>query len=186
VADRETGDDTGDAFALFFNAHAPRLLAFALRRTGSPSRAEDLLSGVMEVAWNRFSEIPPGAEFGWLCGVAVRLAWNERRARGRYDRMMDAAVAEAEVRPLATYLESNHLLEEQREAISDAFAVLDEDDQEILRLVAWEGLGGAQLAAALDVSEPAARKRLSRARDRLQRAYRGTQALVPAGEEEAT
>lgn len=177
MEDQQDAEDAGDAFAAFFNAYAPRMQAFGLRRTGSPAKADDLLAATMEVAWHRFADIPKDAAFGWLCGVALRVARNQDRGRGRYQRMIDAAVAETEVRPLVTYLENTQVLTEQREAIVAAFQALDELDREVLRLVAWEGLSGAQLAAALDVSEATARKRLSRARERLRNAY--SEAHVP-------
>lgn len=159
------------AFAAFFNEHEHKLRAFALRRTASPAWADEIVAGVMVIAWRRFNDIPPEAPFGWLCGVAFRVARNDERGRRRYVRLIDQAVAEAETRPLVAYLESDALLAEQLEAVVAAFQVLGDLDQEVLRLVAWEGLNGRDLAAALDTSEPAARKRVSRARERLRAAY---------------
>lgn len=48
-----------------------------------------------------------------------------------------------------------------------AFGCLEEDDQELLRLVAWDGLTPAQAAQVLGCSPVAARSRLHRARNRL-------------------
>jgi len=48
-----------------------------------------------------------------------------------------------------------------------ALKQLRRDDQEILRLAAWEGLSGAELAVALGCTENAATIRLHRARKRL-------------------
>lgn len=48
-----------------------------------------------------------------------------------------------------------------------ALASLSECDQEVLRLVAWDGLTSAELAAALGCTPVAARTRLHRARGRL-------------------
>jgi len=52
-------------------------------------------------------------------------------------------------------------------ALRAALASLRDDDQEILRLVAWDGLATAQLALVLGCSPSAARTRLHRARSRL-------------------
>jgi DNA-directed RNA polymerase specialized sigma24 family protein len=52
-------------------------------------------------------------------------------------------------------------------ALRAALAALRDDDQEILRLVAWDGLAPAELAVALGCSPNAARTRLHRARSRL-------------------
>lgn len=56
-------------------------------------------------------------------------------------------------------------------------------DQEVLRLVAWEGLKGGDLATALGTSEAAARSRLYRARHRYERALRAERALTNRGEQ---
>jgi DNA-directed RNA polymerase specialized sigma24 family protein len=50
-----------------------------------------------------------------------------------------------------------------------ALTSLSQRDQEVLRLVAWDGLTPAQLATALGCSPVAARARLHRARGRLAR-----------------
>jgi RNA polymerase sigma-70 factor (ECF subfamily) len=48
-----------------------------------------------------------------------------------------------------------------------ALASLSEDDQEVLRLVAWDGLAPAEVAVVLGCTPVAARTRLHRARSRL-------------------
>jgi RNA polymerase sigma-70 factor, ECF subfamily len=48
-----------------------------------------------------------------------------------------------------------------------ALASLSEGDQEVLRLVAWDGLTPAEVAIVLDCTAVAARSRLHRARARL-------------------
>ena len=48
-----------------------------------------------------------------------------------------------------------------------ALASLSQGDQEVLRLVAWDGLAPADLAVVLGCSPVAARTRLHRARSRL-------------------
>ncbi|MFI7634921.1 RNA polymerase sigma factor [Nonomuraea sp. NPDC049400] len=49
----------------------------------------------------------------------------------------------------------------------EAFKRLSDDDRELLALVAWEGLSGAEIAKVLGCSRGAARIRLHRARKRL-------------------
>lgn len=56
--------------------------------------------------------------------------------------------------------------------VVEALSRLSEADQEILRLSAWEGLSNREAAAALGISADAADQRLSRAKQRLARAYR--------------
>ena len=49
-----------------------------------------------------------------------------------------------------------------------ALRALRPEEQEVLRLAAWEGLSNSELAVALDCSENAATIRLHRARKRLE------------------
>jgi RNA polymerase sigma-70 factor (ECF subfamily) len=58
----------------------------------------------------------------------------------------------------------------ERSDLADVIAALRElrpEEQEVLRLAAWEGLTNAELAVALNCSENAATIRLHRARKRL-------------------
>lgn len=159
-----------DDFAVFFRAHEPRLRAFALRRTRSVATADELVGAVMVVAWQRFDAIPESAPFGWLCGVAARVALNDERGQRRRGRLVERLVLQGSA-PLLRHLDSNDLLDEQRSVLQDAFERLDPADQEVLRLVVWDGLSSQELALALDIHEVAARKRLSRARRRIKDNY---------------
>jgi RNA polymerase sigma-70 factor (ECF subfamily) len=154
------------AFSAFFEAHERRLRAFALRRTRDPVTADDLVAATMEVAWAKFDDVNEGAAFGWLCGVAIRLQANEAKVRRRRERHVARLAAEAGTKPVGAELGSSDLLPEEREAIALTFERLTADDRELLRLQAWEGLDDDELAAAFDITAVAARKRLSRARQR--------------------
>lgn len=52
----------------------------------------------------------------------------------------------------------------------DRLRFLSEDDQEVLRLTTWEGLGPADAAAVLGCPTAAVKVRLHRARQRLRKA----------------
>lgn len=158
-------------FAVFFRRHERRLRAFALRRTRSPVLADELFGAVMVVAWQRFEAIPDEAAFGWLCGVASRVVLNDERGRRRRTRLIERMTQEYGLSAVSQDLGSKDLLSEQREALQTAFDQLSGEDQEVLRLGAWDGLSSKELALALDVHEVAARKRLSRARKRLKDHY---------------
>jgi RNA polymerase sigma-70 factor (ECF subfamily) len=159
------------AFSAFFETHERRLRAFALRRTHDPVAADDLVAATMEIAWAKFEQVQPSSAFGWLCGTAIRVQANDTRTKRRRQANVERLVAEAETRPMTAYLESQALLPEQREAIVAAFQRLSEDDRELLRLAVWDGLDDNDLAAAFDLNPAAARKRLSRARQRFRECY---------------
>jgi RNA polymerase sigma-70 factor (ECF subfamily) len=160
-----------DAFDAFFAAHEQRLRAFALRRTHSAARADELVAEVMTVAWQRFDEITPASALGWLCGITMKLERNERRGRVRRDRAMEQVAAEAEARQIVARLDTERVAIEERLALQAAWQGLDDDDRELLRLVAWDGLTTEEIGAAHDLSVANVRKRLSRARSRLRVGY---------------
>ena len=106
-----------------------------------------------------FGDKPPAEfELPWLYAIAARVLANQRRSARRL---------------LALRLRLRELpapAPEERSDLPEVIAALRElrpEEQEILRLAAWEGLTNAQLAVALDCSENAAPIRLHRARKRL-------------------
>jgi RNA polymerase sigma-70 factor (ECF subfamily) len=135
------------------------VLAYALRRTGQRADAEDVVSGTFTVAWRRFGD-KPSAEFElpWLYAIAARVLANQRRSLRR----LVALSSRLGELPEPAQAERSDLPE-----VVAALKQLRKDDQEILRLAAWEGLTNAELAVALDCSENAATIRLHRARKRL-------------------
>ena len=55
--------------------------------------------------------------------------------------------------------------------LSKAWKLVPDKDREVLRLAAWEGLNGKELAQALGISEGGAGAALSRARANLRKAW---------------
>jgi RNA polymerase sigma-70 factor (ECF subfamily) len=149
---------------LFDTAYRP-LLAYALRRTQRPEDAEEIVAETLLVAWRRRKDVPGGADaIPWLYGVARRLIANQRRGQGRRRRL------ERVLEPLTrATLDPGELAEaaDMTRVVLAASRRLREDDQEILRLAAWEGLSHEQIAVSLGCSENAAALRLRRARQRL-------------------
>ena len=147
-------------FRRLWAEHHRHVLAYALRRTGQRADAEDVLASTFTVAWRRFGE-KPSAEFElpWLYAIAARVLANQRRSLRR----LAALRSRLRELPAPAGNERSDLPE-----VVAALKHLRRDDQEILRLAAWEGLTGAELAVALDCSENAATIRLHRARKRLE------------------
>ena len=73
----------------------------------------------------------------------------------------------------------------RRPSIVRALSSLGAADQEILMLIAWDGLSRAQAAAALGVAPGTLAVRLYRARRRLERARRARTAANPASDQPA-
>ena len=153
--------DSADASARFeqlFKAHYERVLTYALRRTNS-SVADDAVAETFLIAWKRLESIPRD-ELPWLLGVTRRVLANQRRRDATQDRVELRFAAE----PLTDEARDSTL----DPVLSLAFAQLGELDQELLRLVAWEGLAPAEAARVLGLSAVGTRVRLHRARRRLQ------------------
>ena len=144
------------AFEALFEAHHRSVMAYALRRTRIEADAEDVTAETFGVAWRRFDAIP-AESLPWLYGVARRVLANQRRGSERrlnlLDRLRHRSVAHTQE------------LTEGGPATA-ALSVLREDDQELLRLVAWEDLSHGQIAAVLGISANAVAIRLHRARRR--------------------
>jgi RNA polymerase sigma-70 factor (ECF subfamily) len=158
-------DERTERFRRLFDACYRPLLAYARRRCLAPD-ADDLVADVLTVAWRRLDDVPAGAPLPWLFGVAHRTLANQRRGARRRLRLAERLRAE----PPRTAADS---VDGAGEEVRAALARLRPDDQEVLRLAAWEGLGPSEIAVVLGCSPNAAALRLSRARRRLRDALTG-------------
>jgi RNA polymerase sigma-70 factor (ECF subfamily) len=153
----------GDRLEDLFEAHHRALLAYAARRCPTLSDAEDVVAEVFLVAWRRLGDVPDGdAALPWLFGVARKTIGNQRRGLLRRGRLQ-ARLEQTAERP-ATPAPSG------TEPALEALERLSDGDRELLRLVAWEGLSHAEIAAVLGISVNAVAIRLHRARARFEQA----------------
>jgi RNA polymerase sigma-70 factor, ECF subfamily len=164
---RDAGKAPADAerlrFERCFREHYAAVLGFALRRTPGREAAEDAVSEAFAVAWRR-RDLIPEEPLPWLYGVALRVLANQRRSSERRRRLGDRLEHEANTGGIAA--EPAEAID-RREAFSSAFRRLGEDEQEVLRLIAWDGLSTREAASVLGCSAAAFRVRLYRARRRL-------------------
>lgn len=157
------------AFELLFRAHYRAVEAFVAAQFPRADLPE-VLSSTFTTAWRRFDEIPVATTRGWLIGVARNTALNSLRGRRRRAARHEAYRT---LRPRGvTDLHAHDVPPETIEQLTRAFTDLSTNDQEIIQLAAFDGLTGAELAAALGISPGAAAVRLHRARQRLSDAYR--------------
>ena len=146
-------------FQRLFTDHNRHVLAYALRRCNERADAEDVVAGTFAVAWRRFADAPAEElRLPWLYAIAARVLANQRRSARRL---------------LALRLRLRELPEApqpERSDLAEVLAALRElrpEEQEVLRLAAWEGLTNTELAVALGCTENAATIRLHRARKHL-------------------
>ena len=153
-----------DAFEQFFTEHWTDVLAYARRRTATADDAHDVAAETFAVAWRRRADIPPDRVVPWLYRTAGNVVANHHRSTRRRTNLTDRVAAE----PAAATVPVDVVVEDR--AIIDAFSTLSADQQELLRLVAWEGLDHASIAAVLGISANAVASRLKRARAALEAA----------------
>ena len=156
-ADREA------EFVRLYRRYQPHILAYARRRLPEADAVE-VVGDVFLAAWRQL-DVLSGHPLPWLYRVAGNSVANQRRRSGRWQRLQERVHATTRQR---------HALDHAvatvgRDAFASAFAALREADREVLRLVAWEGLQGAELAEALGCSASSAKVRVHRARRRLAR-----------------
>ncbi len=160
-------------FDTLFAAHAGTLHRYFVRRLpdgGSRAdAAEDLAAEVLATAWRRRADVPDGAELAWLYRTAAFVLANHRR---KTQAVPVAAVPEVadDIDPAALAIGDDQ--------VRRALAGLSPRDRQVLLLVAWDGLGGDELAAVLGVSRGGADAALSRARARLRVAWEAPEADV--------
>jgi RNA polymerase sigma factor (sigma-70 family) len=147
------------------------LSAYALRRN-SPDDAADVVADTLLVVWRRLADVPPPPDdLPWLYGVARRVLANQRRATERRSVLTERLAAE--LTPARRAVEPAGDLARAMDALRD-------DQRELLRLAAWEGLTATQLGVALGCSANAAAIRLHRARAALRTALEHGERPGPA------
>jgi RNA polymerase sigma-70 factor (ECF subfamily) len=147
-------------FDALFSSYRRPVLAYAMRRTTTPADAEDATAEAFTIAWRKIDAIPTDEPLPWLYAVARRVLANQRRGRGRRERL----TALLRVDDVATPEPAG---EDHDGPAFVALATLSPADQELLRLVAWEELGNREVAQVLGISANAVAIRLHRARSRV-------------------
>jgi RNA polymerase sigma-70 factor (ECF subfamily) len=147
-------------------AHGSRVLAYLTRRTSPVEDAADVYQEVVTTVWRKIHEAPEDEEhcLAWLLSIARRTLSNHRRATRRRHEATQRLRGE-----LAAYRGVPvDGADPAVDAVRAALVHLAPDDREVLALTYWEGLTSEQVATVLDASPAATRKRLQRARSRLE------------------
>jgi len=152
-------------FSEAFDRCAPSVLRFAQRRLEDRDAAWDVVNETFTTAWRHWDQRPADGELlPWLYAIARNAVRDELRSAGRRSRLAARLSAASQTRHAADSADGVVL----GQSVGEAFARLSATDREVLRLVAWEGLGDARsVGVALGLSAGAARVRIHRARNRL-------------------
>ena len=155
-------------FRRIFDYHFEAVTRYCLRRL-PVADVNDATAEVFLVAWKKIDSVPAGeGALPWLYGVArnvVRNATRSTRRSGRLTGRLGGLARQQPPDPSAVVVRRR-----EDEALVAAMGELSDDDQEVLRLRAYEGLTAPEIAVALDISPEAAKKRVTRALGRLRKA----------------
>jgi RNA polymerase sigma-70 factor (ECF subfamily) len=147
---------------------APALLTYFTRRVPDASDAADLLAETLLVVWRRSPDLPhdPAQARMWTYGIARRVLATHRRGGARRHALAARLRAELELTQAAPHA-PNDRESHPYAAVHAAIARLSPLDQEIVRLVHWDGFTLADVSALLGKRPGTIRSRYHRARHRL-------------------
>ena len=147
-------------FDQLYDRHVLEVYRYIARRHIG-NDAQDLTGDVFLIAFQKLNSIPAGSELPWL----YRTAWNVLANAHRKNEPIPANFDLTEIEPdCADVVITN-------DQLNRSWQRLPQKDREVLRLVAWEGLSGKELASVLGISEGGAGAALSRARANLRKAW---------------
>jgi len=167
---------------IVFREYAPRIYNLARRMLGNDADAEDVTSEVLMQVVRKLHTYRGDAQLPtWLHRVTVNaaLAHREKRANrtkhehGTAEEALEAVSVDPTgrvklARPAYGSTPAEIVLaDEERELIEDAVAKLPEPFRDVYVLADVEGLPNTEIAEMLDLSLPAVKSRLHRARLRM-------------------
>ena len=161
--------EPSEAFEAVVRRVGPAMLAYARRRL-DPDTAEDVVADALLVLWRRRDELArpggPGRDRGddvaWAIGITRGCMANAQRSARRHITLV-GRLASLERPPPAHGPPSS----ETDEQLHAALGSLRKEDQELLRLWAWDELRPAQIAVVLGTTPEVVSVRLHRAKKRL-------------------
>ncbi len=158
------GTPSADArFRSLYEEYYDPMRDYCLRRLPSDD-TNDALAEIFMVAWRRLDTVPDGDQARlWLFGVARKVISTTRRGARRRVRLAAKAIAIGDSASLAVDTESLVVRRSQDAALMKAIATLKPDDQELVRLKAWEELSHTDIGEVLGISAHAVDMRLNRA-----------------------
>jgi RNA polymerase sigma factor (sigma-70 family) len=158
-----------ELFEMIFSRHHRRIWAYLARSCGR-ERADELTGDVFVAAFSRRDRYDAGrgSVVSWLYGIAINLARQRFRQRGRASRALARAAGQGALAG-SPFDDAEAALDGQQALarVRAAMDALPDRDRELIALVAWEGLRYEEIADVLGVKLGTVRSRLSRARRRL-------------------
>jgi RNA polymerase sigma-70 factor (ECF subfamily) len=159
-----------DAFAGIVGRHQDDIHRYVRSRVPDFHEAQDVTARVFEEA---FRSLPSFRRErtnlrGWLFGIAGNLCKDWRRDRRNRNSSLIKLFGDLDSQPDSVAKnEAKPAEDDRRDDVRRAVARLPEKYREVLLLWGVSGLSLPEVARALTINEPTARKRLSRAREML-------------------
>jgi RNA polymerase sigma-70 factor (ECF subfamily) len=165
------GGDTA-AFEQLIERHQALVAGTVARMLGSNADVEDIAQQVFIRVWKSAGRYVARAKFTtWLLKIARNLVFNEMRRAKRHPHLPVQIDPEAEEIPLkdeqTTAPDATLLQSELQQAIENAIGLLPETQRMALVLRRYEELSYEEIADVLDLSVPAVKSLLFRARTEL-------------------
>ena len=155
------------AFRTLVERYQGLICALTYAGCGDVHRSEDLAQETFLQAWKNLASLKdPTLVRGWLCAIARNLVCSARRKDGRSPAMCAQPDDETLDGPTPTPAE-DAIRDEEKALLWESLERLPEEYREPLVLYYRQEKSIPAVAAALDISEQAARQRLSRGRSML-------------------
>jgi RNA polymerase sigma-70 factor, ECF subfamily len=157
----------GESFEALYRDTFPRVYGYVASLLRDRAAAEDVTAQAFERAYRkrRSFRATRGSSEAWIFGIARNAALDELRKRKRRAGLHGDLEDVSRPEP-AEYAE----LALRRETVRAALATLDPHEREIVSLKFAGGLGNAEIAKVLRISESNAGTRLHRALEKLRKA----------------
>lgn len=173
-----SGDEK--AFGLIWDRHHRRVFRHLVGIGNSPSDAEDMTAVVFLELWRRRSSIRmvDGSALPWLIVTAQNVTRNAARSLRRYRRFLAALPGSDSVPDHAESVADEN--DERITRLRIAMRACRPVDASLLAMTSLEGFTVKEAAAVLNISESAAKMRLTRLRAHL-RAAVGANVITEEG-----
>jgi RNA polymerase sigma-70 factor (ECF subfamily) len=171
----EAKDAPGEAdlaFDRLYRSNRDDVYAYVASLLRDPTAAEEVTAAAIERAYRKRNRFDPrrGEPRAWLFGIARNAALDELRRRGRQAEMT------AEPADLTSVgAEEGAAHSERRLAVSAALERLQPAERELIALKFFAGLGNAEIAEILGLTESNAGTKLHRAMTKLREACDGAE-----------
>lgn len=157
------------SFGELFDRHRDRVFRHAFRLLRSVADADDASATAFLELWRRRRHVRlvDGSILPWLLVTTTYVARNLQRSASRYRQVIDSLPRGSEGADAASAYLDQHPLEAVDPRLAGALRRLPVADMQLFALVAFEDFPVAAAAAAIGISEAAAKTRLHRVRKRL-------------------